>query len=422
MPARHEKVDGQAMAACASVSPKRKVISRKSPARSGPSSEIVVPRTPADVPEPKIPKNKRKRVSTHDITMDSAGISTAPCINAAPQAVTKRGYIRKSGNRTDNPPHAIINEESSSTASTTDVVPSLGEWDPAEYDARKVIVRLDADGEPCVAGACSRPVFQTYFFVCWRSFDPTEEEKQYAECSTFPTSHTKQSSTTDPVMIPVKSVYFINPSKYFHPSQDEYFPELIRSFPGAVWQPSRPAGARSEITRLIKSTTSGFVQESKLKHIPVLGDGIELRVSRIPNSGRGVFVTRDFHEGEVITLYFGHVFGEQERAWMQYHNMGSHCKPLQYKHSYLDGVKTAFVGMHAGQLLNQGDANTRNCEWITLETKTSKRFVAIRATRYIFPGEELYISYGKKFWDEQLASPTPVPPVQLPRRINSLRN
>lgn len=331
-------------------------------------------------------------------------------------------------------------DESSTTSSTCTLdvttlevaVSQICGWDYNDFEGRKVIVRLDGNGEPCEAGECVPPTFASYYFARWLSFDPETDKQEYAECSVFPVTSSivdnrgsvidsSRRSQADFVMVPAKAVYFINPSlalEYIHPQQELFFPELMKVYGEPILQPFRDNTRHHAVKRVIIKSSGLRVSDNVLRDIPVIGSGIELRVSRIPNSGRGVFASRDFQKDEIVTLYFGHLFGESERAGMQSLGKGTHCKPLQFKHSYLDGVKTAFVGMHAGQLLNQGDKNTCNCEWIMLEAKSaSNRHLAIRATRYIFPGEELYISYGRKFWDEQRMTPISVPPVMLPRAV-----
>jgi hypothetical protein len=136
-------------------------------------------------------------------------------------------------------------------------------------------------------------------------------------------------------------------------------------------------------------------------------------MSRIPSAGRGVYATREFQANELVTLYFGHVFGEVQRRHMQARAMGTHSKPVQFKLSYLDGVKEAFEGMPAGQLLNEGTKTFQNCDWITLEVfpSSGEKVVGIRAMRRVFVGEELYVSYGQKFWSEQGEIPADPPPL-----------
>lgn len=312
------------------------------------------------------------------------------------------------------------------------------DWDPVEYEGRKVVVRVDEQGEPCLLESGVRSSLAALHFVCWRSFDESNH-REYAECVEWPMTSRevhvweiadRRLSRTKVLTIPSQSVYFINPEKASavgldpHPDQDSFFPDLIRDVPGPISSPHRITSPFPSDSRVFVPTRgSGRISVKSIRKSPVLGTGIELRESRIPSSGRGVFAARDFLQNELVTLYFGHVFGEAHRIHMQAAQVGSHCKSLQFKHSYLDGVKVAFSGMPAGQLLNQGGKKTVNCDFTNLEIHpgSGEKLVGIRALRDIFPGEELYVNYGLKFWSEQGLVPADPPPVKLPARRSFLR-
>lgn len=312
-------------------------------------------------------------------------------------------------------------------------------WDFKQYEGRKVLVRLDETGEPCSFGDCKYPNFGSYFFVCWRSFDESNRH-EYAECTMYlltskevaeresgsTCSGTHRQRNNNFMMIPAQSVFFVNYDVAKdvgldpHQNQAAFFPEHLTDIPPAIDQPSKKkptAYPPSERVIMPNRPTCRLAIEL-LRKASVLGKGIEIRMSRIPDSGRGVFATRDFEANELVTLYFGHCFGEAQRIWMQQCNLGSHAKPLQFKHTYLDGVKVALTGMHAGQLLNQGSPVFQNCDWVTVDVYPSsgEKVLAIKAIRPIFAGEELYVCYGKKFWDEQVEYPRDPPPVVLPKR------
>jgi hypothetical protein len=307
-----------------------------------------------------------------------------------------------------------------------------------KFDSRKVVVRIGKDGEPCPFGGCDSPRFEAYFFIRWLTFD-SDQPRQYAECSREPIfedpstcsagglcegtrrrfNHLASHSTT--CTVPCSSVFFIHAdlAEMFHldpdPNQESYFPELVEKYEGPIDQPySRAKAAINENEAIIKSNR---ITPEELRVIPTVGNGLDVRMSRIPQSGRGVYALRDFSQGEIVTLYFGHPFGDKQRKLLQQEGRGTHAKPVDFKHKYLDGVKTVFKGMHVGQLLNQGTADACNCGWATLENKSNsaEKILAIRALRKIHAGEELYISYGKKYWEEILISPRKSPPIQLPR-------
>ena len=301
-----------------------------------------------------------------------------------------------------------------------------------KFDARKVVVRIGMDGEPCMSDNSASHQFEAFYFIRWLSFDESHP-RQYAECSRDPIveceanedvtgskrrfNHMATHSSTH--TIPVVAVYFIyadladrlglNPD----PEQDSYFPELVKVYEGPV---KRPFGTNSTGVHTNPPVVkANRVSRDDLQRISTVGNGLDVRITRIPNSGRGVFANRNFTQGEIITLYFGHAFGEAHRKLLQREGRGTHAKPIDFKHRYLDGVKRVFMGMHAGQLLNQGTPGACNCDWATLELRSNnaERILAIRAIRDILAGEELYISYGKKYWDEIQMCPNDVPPLRV---------
>jgi len=310
------------------------------------------------------------------------------------------------------------------------------EWNVDQYEGRKILVRVGADKEPCVHDADPHISFQPYYFVAWRGFDDSPQE--YAECVEFSMSPSdllerfsenyntsRKLSRENSVMIPAFALYFLNSETANrigispHPRQAEFFPELLVHIPGPINQPSPDDTALAYSQDRVLASSKGMtgrLSKDALQKVSVLGRGIELQESRILGGGRGIYVTRGFALNELITLYVGHIFGERQRLHMQESGIGTHCKPLQVKHSYLDGVKVAFKGMSAAQLVNQGSKTTINCDWAYLDIYpgTGQRVIGIRATRKIFPGEELYVNYGPKFWSEQDYEPTPPPEVILP--------
>jgi hypothetical protein len=305
-----------------------------------------------------------------------------------------------------------------------------------DFEARKVIVRLDKDGEPAPFKHGEYVSFSAMYFVCWRCFDPANPF-EYAECMLFPPSKrdiltrslggsdgTHRIKNNTYLMIPVESVLFVNVNLAkrmgIAPLTDQLnlFPEYMDTYEDAILQPSPVTVPFPDSNRvLVPPRPTCQLTHEEIRRIPVVGKGIELRMSRVPDGGRGVFATRDFAPNELVTLYFGHRFGEAHRKHIQQNNRGTHVKPLQFKHEYLDGIKIALGGMHAGQLLNQGSFSYQNCDWVLIDVRPSsgERLLGIRAIRRIFPGEELYVSYGKKFWDElEMKDPKDPPRVIIP--------
>lgn len=181
---------------------------------------------------------------------------------------------------------------------------------------------------------------------------------------------------------------------------------------------------------------------------------ISIRKSRIPFGGRGVYAEKPFFRHELVSLYWGHMFSEAQRAFMKDEGGGelsTHCIPLMQKLSYLDGMHSCLMqGMYVGQMLNMGGKGTtfNNCEFHIVDVTTNggslgrskgvptaMKAVVVRATRsntvcpgwrivsscrYIFPGEELYVSYGASFWNKQGVVCLEPPPVHWPLPLEQI--
>jgi len=217
-------------------------------------------------------------------------------------------------------------------------------------------------------------------------------------------------------------VFFVNfeeaSRKGFNPpaNQGSDFASVVHCPGEPIDKPSFGDTISNTMDRLYLKTSTGFASMPKhfIDRVSVLGSGLDVRISRIPDSGRGVYATRMFDRHEIITLYCGHVFGEAQRKWLQREGLGTHSKPLTQKLTYLDGVKLALKGMHVGQLVNHSDV-CANSKFVTVDLLpfTGERVIALKATRVILTGEEIYVQYGTKFWSEQGATPTQAPDFRL---------
>lgn len=203
-----------------------------------------------------------------------------------------------------------------------------------------------------------------------------------------------------------KNVFFLYPSLAEsrglrpHANQDLFFPEKIPEIRQCLNILS-PCEAHTSIheNRILKGLKSTIkLTTAEFERLPVIGRGIEICRSQIPRAGRGLFASRDFRDGELITSYFGHVFAESLRPHLK--GKLTHCIPLLQKFLYLDGVAEPFLGIPGGQFINHGNKGAVNCIPVQVEILPVKQAIALRATRDIRRGEEFYFSYGSNFWRE----------------------
>lgn len=123
-----------------------------------------------------------------------------------------------------------------------------------------------------------------------------------------------------------------------------------------------------------------------------LEQGLDVRESRIPGAGQGLFVTRRFAKGTVLAEYRGDVL--------------SLAKVLKMSVADRDYVMGGFgLNVHIdarrdlnvlGRYVNDNqDASQLNAEFVKLR---EERKALVTALRDIEAGEEVYASYGEGYW------------------------
>lgn len=142
--------------------------------------------------------------------------------------------------------------------------------------------------------------------------------------------------------------------------------------------------------------------EMPSKDIGVVGEGVEIKTSKIPNAGNGLFATRTFKKGERITEYCG------KEIWKDtFNRKGS--KPVSHivtrRDGYLiDGLKDPERAKEnrLGGASFANDTRTRYNNamlqrFVNPTNKTTNK-VYIVALRTIGPSEEIFVNYGQDYW------------------------
>ncbi|KAF4662314.1 hypothetical protein FOZ61_002574 [Perkinsus olseni] len=389
---------------------------------------------------------------------------------------------RSAGEPPASPPREDATESTTSTSElscpltipdfqgeTSSSAPSQASWNMAQqYLARKVIVKSEAMGDGKIR-------WDMRFFVGWIDGD-SRSLAEIAECA--PTNAELHLTCThgrhrrDRDVVGSQDMYFVHPDKARlcglipHPEQEQWFSEyklpycryaddaddvcgtMLPNYYPQPWRELPPL--EPDDSRLILNGRTCSL-ELLMEKAYALGDdkALTVRWSRIFGGGRGVFAMKSFYKNEVITLYSGHLFSEAQRHWMKDSFGGalsSHCIPLMHKLLYVDGLYACLMkGMYVGQLINMGGSGStfNNVEFFPIDvsvveprsTRSCKRtptpsasassiatgvkMLVVRATRYIYPGEELYGSYGSAFWNKRDCDCREPPPVVLPSSDHS---
>ena len=128
-----------------------------------------------------------------------------------------------------------------------------------------------------------------------------------------------------------------------------------------------------------------------------IGDGLEVKASRIPGAGHGLFATTDFLRNDVITLYEGEWISRKKAG----DRSATHSRSI-YRDLVIDGLKVPEIGRGGGSFINDPRTTSMyNAVLVSVDhpeiknRKISKAVgVYVRATKWIRPGDEIYVNYG----------------------------
>jgi len=165
---------------------------------------------------------------------------------------------------------------------------------------------------------------------------------------------------------------------------------------------------------------------ARFEKLAFLDYGVEVRSSSIEGGGNGLFATREFKIGDVITEYTG--------EWILTQDIGENQYGIEDDTEMKDYTLMGYVNLDAlsahgvAQFTNDGcykegvyreDDDCRNAEFFTTDDKETKLLgemkktdlsvkgiggglpkvrVWLSATKDISPGEELFVTYGPRYW------------------------
>jgi hypothetical protein len=124
-----------------------------------------------------------------------------------------------------------------------------------------------------------------------------------------------------------------------------------------------------------------------------------------------VFADTILQDDQLIGLYQGHLLHSELLPHLRGAGLGSHVIPLLRKNFLLDGLGFATEGFHCGQLVNHGGSGYQNAKFIVCSRREAPCvvFLALKATRTIFAGEEILVDYGKNYWEREFGIRPAIP-------------
>lgn len=123
-------------------------------------------------------------------------------------------------------------------------------------------------------------------------------------------------------------------------------------------------------------------------------DYLYISQSKIADSGNGLFTAIDIYKDETIAIFRGKILTSIEAKKRAKEGNDRYFINL-LDGSIMDSMNAKCFAKYANDANGLSKSNFKNNTVITLDDNDK---VCIRAIRYIHAGEELFCSYGKRYW------------------------
>ena len=116
--------------------------------------------------------------------------------------------------------------------------------------------------------------------------------------------------------------------------------------------------------------------------------------SQIPNSGDGLFTVIDLYKDETISVFAGEILTDLEAKKRAEEGIDGYFISL-LDGSIMDSMNVPCFAKYANDAKGLSNSNYKNNARITLDDDNN---VCIEAIRDIDANEEIFCSYGKRYW------------------------
>jgi len=123
-------------------------------------------------------------------------------------------------------------------------------------------------------------------------------------------------------------------------------------------------------------------------------DYLYINESQIPNSGKGLFTAIPIYKDEIISVFKGKILSKKEAESRALNNNDAYFINMP-DGTILDSMKVKCFAKYANDALGFVKSKYKINSKITLDENGN---VCIVANRDIIMGEEIFCSYGKKYW------------------------
>jgi len=121
--------------------------------------------------------------------------------------------------------------------------------------------------------------------------------------------------------------------------------------------------------------------------------------SQIPGSGKGLFTSIPIYKGEIISIFKGEILGNAE-AKLRAENGKDQYFIIMLDGSIMDSKNTKCFAKYANDADGFIKTQFRKNSTITLDDDEN---ICLVATKDLLSGEEVFCSYGKRYWKKHAA-------------------
>lgn len=132
-------------------------------------------------------------------------------------------------------------------------------------------------------------------------------------------------------------------------------------------------------------------------NIPALeSDYLYVQTSQLPNAGKGLFTAITIYKEEIISYFEGEILTDSEIEKRKAAHQDQYFIN-RIEGGILDSMHTECFAKYANDAKGLVASNFQNNAKITLD---EKKRICIIATKKIKQGEEIFCSYGSKYWSK----------------------
>ena len=140
------------------------------------------------------------------------------------------------------------------------------------------------------------------------------------------------------------------------------------------------------------NTEDHYIETNSIEALE--SDYLYIKSSQIKNAGKGLFTAIDIYKDEIISLFKGEIIANNEAKKRAQLNDDKYFINL-LDGSILDSMHKDCYAKYANDAEGLSRSNFKNNTKITLDDDNN---VCLKASKKIKSGEEVFCSYGKRYW------------------------